>query len=96
MRPLLFVLFVLSLPLTLSAQEQWPGFLGAGTSPLKAETIPTQWSAEQNVAWKAGIPGYGQSSPVIWGDQVYVTSVAGPNKEQLHVVCYSLKSGKQL
>ncbi|MEQ8852628.1 PQQ-binding-like beta-propeller repeat protein [Gimesia sp.] len=96
MRPLLFVLFVLSLPLTLSAQEQWPGFLGAGASPLKAETIPTQWSAEKNVAWKAGIPGYGQSSPVIWGDQVYVTSVAGPNKEQLHVVCFSLKSGKQL
>ncbi len=96
MRPLLFVLFVLSLPLTLSAQEQWPGFLGAGASPLKAETIPTQWSAEKNVAWKAGIPGYGQSSPVIWGDQVYVTSVAGPNKEQLHVVCYSLMSGKQL
>lgn len=96
MRPLLFVLFVLSLPLTLSAQEQWPGFLGAGASPLKAETIPTQWSAEKNVAWKAGIPGYGQSSPVIWGDQVYVTSVEGPNKEQLHVVCFSLKSGKQL
>lgn len=96
MRPLLFVLFVLSLPLSLSAQEKWPGFLGAGASPLKAETIPTQWSVEKNVAWKAGIPGYGQSSPVIWGDQVYVTSVAGPDKEQLHVVCYSLKSGKQL
>ncbi|QGQ23776.1 PQQ-binding-like beta-propeller repeat protein [Gimesia benthica] len=96
MRPLLFVLFVLSLPLSLSAQEKWPGFLGAGASPLKAETIPTQWSVEKNVAWKAGIPGYGQSSPVIWGDQVYVTSVEGPDKEQLHVVCYSLKSGKQL
>ncbi len=96
MRPLLFVLFVLSLPLSLSAQEQWPGFLGAGASPLKAETIPTQWSVEKNVAWKVGIPGYGQSSPVIWGDQVYVTSVAGPDKEQLHIVCYSLKSGKQL
>ena len=96
MRPLLLILFVLSLPLSLSAQEQWPGFLGAGASPIKAETIPTQWSAEQNVAWKAGIPGYGQSSPVIWGDRVYVTSVAGPKKEQLHIICYSLKSGKQL
>ncbi|QDV21662.1 outer membrane biogenesis protein BamB [Gimesia panareensis] len=97
MRPPLFLLLLLlSLPTTLTAQDRWPGFLGAGASPIKADTIPTEWSPEKNVAWKAGIPGYGQSSPVIWGDQVYVTSVEGPNKEQLHVVCYSLKSGKQL
>ncbi|QDU53762.1 outer membrane protein assembly factor BamB family protein [Gimesia panareensis] len=97
MRPPHFILLLLFiLPTTLTAQDRWPGFLGAGASPIKADTIPTQWSPEQNIAWKAGIPGYGQSSPVIWGDQVYVTSVEGPNKEQLHVVCYSLKSGKQL
>ena len=96
MRLQFLILMVLLLPTNLPAQDRWPGFLGAGASPLQADSIPTQWSPEKNLAWKVAIPGYGQSSPVIWGDQVYVTSVEGPNKEKLHIVCYSLKSGKQL
>ncbi len=80
----------------LHAQDRWPGFLGAEASSIAAESIPTQWSPQENMAWKAGIPGYGQSSPVIWGDRVFVTSVEGANKEKLHVVCYAIESGKVL
>lgn len=90
------ILLFLLLTSPLSAQDRWPGFLGAEASAIKADSVPTSWSPGKNLEWKADIPGYGQSSPVIWRDQVYVTSVEGPQKEKLHVACYSLQSGKQL
>ncbi len=39
--------------------------------------LPDQWSATENVAWKTAIPGVGWSSPIIWGDRIFVTSVIG-------------------
>ncbi len=74
---------------------QWPAFLGSGASEVSADTIPLQWSPDQNMAWKATIPGYGQSSPVIYGTTIYVTSVDGESKEKLHVAAYDLDTGKQ-
>jgi outer membrane protein assembly factor BamB len=90
MNPLLLMLAI-CIPADSSA---WPGFLGAGASPIDPASIPLTWSHEQNVAWDASLPGHGQSSPVIWGDRVFVTSVEGASKEKLHVICLSLKDGK--
>lgn len=72
----------------------WPGFLGVNASPVDPASIPTKWSPEKGIAWKQSIVGHGQSSPVIHGDHVFVTSCDGPNKETLHVVCMNLKDGK--
>ncbi|QDT97769.1 outer membrane protein assembly factor BamB family protein [Gimesia aquarii] len=89
-------LLLLCVTSSLPAAEQWRGFLGADSSKITANSIPTNWSPQDNLTWKSEIPGYGQSSPVIWGNQVYVSSVEGPNKDKLHVICYNLKTGKQL
>jgi len=54
---------------------QWRGPQSQGVS---SETgLPVRWSAEQNLAWKARLAGTGVSSPVVWGDQVIVTSQTG-------------------
>lgn len=85
--------------ITLAAGSEpvWPGFLGAGTRATDdAETLPLKWSPTEHIAWKAPIPGYGQSSPVIAGDKVFVTSVEGPEKDTLHVVALSLIDGREL
>lgn len=87
------LLLVLAFLLGADPAPRWPGFLGAGASPVAADSVPLTWSPTENMAWKAALPGYGQSSPVIWGDRVFVTTVDGPNKETLHVVCLSLNSG---
>lgn len=71
----------------------WPGFLGAGASPIVEDSLPLKWSPTENVAWKATLPGHGQSSPVIWGDTVFVTAVEGSMKETNHLVTLSLKDG---
>ena len=54
------------------------------------------WAPDQSIAWRADIPGYGQSAPVVWGDRVFVTSSDGPWQEQGFVHAYGLKTGKKL
>jgi len=54
---------------------QWRGPLATGVSPERQ--LPERWSDTENVAWKAAIGGLGVSSPVVWGDRVFVTSQAG-------------------
>ncbi len=74
----------------------WPGFLGAGASAIDPATIPLKWSPTENLAWDASLPGHGQSSPVIHGDKVFVTTVEGDNKETCHTLCLSLMDGSLL
>jgi outer membrane protein assembly factor BamB len=58
------------------AQENWPQFRGAQSLGVSTnQHLPTVWSTNQNVAWKASVPGMGWSSPIIWGDKIFVTSV---------------------
>src|SRR5215510_14597594 len=53
----------------------WPQFRGhAGRAVSAVDSLPTKWSTTINVAWKADVPGRGWSSPIVWGDQVFVTS----------------------
>jgi outer membrane protein assembly factor BamB len=49
---------------------QWRGPHGTGTSPTA--TPPLDWSETKNIRWKVEIPGRGSSSPVVWGDRVFV------------------------
>ncbi len=58
------------------AGDTWPQFRGEDSRGVaEGKNLPTQWSATENVAWKTDIPGRGWSSPVVWGDKVFVTSV---------------------
>jgi outer membrane protein assembly factor BamB len=73
--------------------RNWPGFRGDGTSHTAARDLPTQWSDDSGVAWQVPLEGRGQSSPVIWNDAVYVTAVAGTDKETLLVSRVDLATG---
>ncbi|RLS83482.1 MAG: hypothetical protein DWI02_00490, partial [Planctomycetota bacterium] len=50
----------------------WRGPLGNG-SAIEGHP-PTEWSLSKNVKWKIEVPGNGSSSPVIWHDQVFITT----------------------
>ena len=55
--------------------ENWPQFRGPRGDGTSAEpNPPTQWSQTNNVAWKTPIPGEGHSSPVIWNNDIFLTS----------------------
>ena len=85
----------------------WPRFRGPdGSGIAAADARPaTTWSDSQNVKWKAALPGPGSSSPIVFGERVFVTCYSGygdsssggsPDKLQRHLVCLERKTGKIL
>jgi len=79
-----------------SPPEAWTGFRGTGDSVTSAKQLPLKWSDSENIAWKVDLPGYGQSSPVVWKERVFVTSVEGDMKETLHILRLDLATGKTI
>jgi outer membrane protein assembly factor BamB len=56
--------------------ENWPQWRGPGSQGVSLENnLPTEWQPDKNIAWKTELPGSGHSSPVVWGDRIYLTAV---------------------
>lgn len=57
-------------------QDNWPQFRGPAARGVSSHNgLPDLWSETENVAWKTDIPGRGWSSPIVWGDRVFLTTV---------------------
>lgn len=71
----------------------WRGPEGTGASPESAP--PTTWSESENIKWKVPIAGTGQSTPVIWGDKLFLltASEAGGGAWSFDVVCINRADG---
>ncbi|MBL7184965.1 MAG: PQQ-binding-like beta-propeller repeat protein [Phycisphaerae bacterium] len=79
-----------------SSAENWPGFRGParqGISPEKG--VPVEWSATSNVAWKTSVPGLGWSSPIVFGDRVFVTT-AMEKGVSFRLICFDRLTGEVL
>ncbi|MBL8242302.1 MAG: PQQ-binding-like beta-propeller repeat protein [Bryobacterales bacterium] len=69
-------LFLLLTPVLMAAADPaaWPKWRGPGENGLAKGPAPTEWSDTKNVAWKVPIAGRGHSSPVLWGDLLFLTT----------------------
>jgi outer membrane protein assembly factor BamB len=97
-RPMKSILFSLYLSTLAATAQNWPEFRGPtgdGQVPATTTELPLEWSEEMNVAWKTPIPGRAWSTPVIWGDQVWVTNATEDGKK-MSVVCVDKNNGKIL
>lgn len=80
----------------------WNRFRGpAGDGHSSAKNLPTEWSRTKNVAWKNEDVGEGWSSPVVWGDRIYLTAArprsgGGPLERNLFAICIDGRSGKTI
>lgn len=81
---------------SLQAADTWTGFRGTGSNISPAADLPVNWSPEQGIRWKQTVPGYGQSSPVVWKNLVFVTSIEGPQQETCLLHAYDLSNGQLL
>lgn len=72
---------------------QWRGPSGQGHSDDLR--VPLSWSEKDNVLWKTALPGNGNSTPVVWGDRIFLTA-AGTGGTERHVLCISAADGKVL
>lgn len=82
------------LPTAAFAGDNWPQFRGPrGAGHSDARGLPLRWSEMENIRWKTAIHGKGWSSPVVWGEQVWLTT-APPDGKELCGVCVDRRSGK--
>ena len=76
------------------AQDNWPELRGPERNGhAAAKKLPLLWSETNNVTWKTPIHDLGWSSPVVWGDQIWVTTATEDGK-QLFAVCVNSRTGK--
>jgi hypothetical protein len=67
---------VLLLLTVLGSSDNWPQFRGPDAMGVAEDPrLPETWSTTENVTWRASIPGRGWSSPIVWGDRIFLTSV---------------------
>ena len=72
LRPVLFLIFVVS-----ASAENWPSFRGTNASGVADDRpLPTRW---QSTNWKTPIPGLAHSSPIVWGERVFITTAVSLN-----------------
>lgn len=97
MRSLIFLMLSLS-PLL----AEWPQFRGPtndGIYPARedgqAHGFPTEWSEEKNVVWKTPVAGRAWSTPVVMGDQVWLTNATEDGKK-MSAVCLDEKTGRKI
>lgn len=73
--------------------ENWPQWRGPAFNGSTSEkSLPTNWSASENIVWKAALPGSSGATPAIWGDHVFVSSPDA--QKSLNLICLNRADGK--
>jgi len=76
--------------------ENWTHFRGSEMDGrAQTATTPLEWSETSNIVWKTAVKGKGYSSPVIYGNQIWITSATDDGKE-FYILCYDFETGELL
>jgi outer membrane protein assembly factor BamB len=66
--------------------QNWPSFRGPGATGVQETAhVPASWDVQtnRNVAWRTAIPGMGHSSPIVWGDRIFVTTAVSSDPKSV-------------
>ncbi|MEA3208000.1 MAG: hypothetical protein QOE70_1057 [Chthoniobacter sp.] len=86
-------LFLAALPLR---AENWPAWRGPRLDGTSLErSVPSKWSATDNLAWKTALPGNGHASPIVWGDRVFLVAALDDTQER-QLLCLDRANGALL
>jgi outer membrane protein assembly factor BamB len=81
---------------TSDADQFWPRWRGhSGQGWGDGHSYPDTWSETENVQWKVEVPGQGNSSPIIWGDRIFLTTAYDGGKRR-SILCFHRSDGKRL
>src|SRR6266498_1446573 len=76
------------------AADNWPRFRGAdGTGTADDKNIPITFDANKNVVWKVALPGVGNSSPIVWGNRLFIHATSKDGKTR-SLLCLDAANGK--
>jgi outer membrane protein assembly factor BamB len=74
----LFAIAILSLSCSIASAENWPQWRGPALNGVSAEkNLPSKWTTEENVTWKLAMPSFSGSTPIIWGDRIFLNVAEG-------------------
>ena len=86
-----------------AAGGDWPRWRGPNDDGMARGDAPLRWSDNEHIAWKATVPGRGFSTPVVWGDRIFLTTAVpaagttgGLVEHKFTVLAYTRKTGKVL
>ncbi len=78
----------------IAQDNNWTHFRGSGLNGIASvETVPLNWNDDSGFRWKTDIHGRGWSSPVVYGDQIWITTATDDGRE-LFAVCADFRNGK--
>jgi outer membrane protein assembly factor BamB len=79
------------------AEAHWPRFRGpTGQGETFGARLPLHWDKDgKNIVWRTPVPGRGHSSPIVWGDRIFLTTAAKDGRER-QVLCYRRSDGHLL
>ena len=83
---------------SITAGENWPTWRGPSADGIinaPDETYPTEWSSDKNIAWRTLLEAPGNSSPIVWGDRIFLTQ-GDNNNRQRSLLCFDTTNGKLL
>jgi outer membrane protein assembly factor BamB len=79
-----------------AAAENWPGWRGPrGDGTSQEPSVPTHWSDQEAIAWKAAVPGTGHASPIVWQDRIFIASCLEDARQRV-LLCFDRPTGKLL
>ena len=82
--------------LSASAETNWPQWRGpAGTGETSAAAIVTTWGPSMNVRWRTELPEAGNSTPIVYGDRIFLTQPLGDSQER-GLMCFDRATGNVL
>ena len=82
---------------TLSAAENWPQWRGPELNGVSPSTgLPTKWSTTENIAWKLEMPGRSGSTPIIWGERIFLNVGTADATGDLELWALDRNTGKVL
>ena len=92
------VLLLMCAAVTLSSQlalaDNWPNWRGPTRDGVSAETdLPIEWDTEHNVTWKLGMPEWTGSTPIIWGDRIFISVADG---DHIDLWCLDRDTGQPI
>ena len=94
MKGCILLLITVASCVVIEANEQWSQFRGHyGNGIIKSTSAPINWSENTNIDWKTPIHDRGWSSPVIWNDQIWMTT-ATKDGNKMYAICVNKLSGK--
>ena len=81
---------------SVTVADNWPAWRGPhATGVCDEHPLPLTWSATDNIRWKVPLPGPGNSTPIVWGDRVFLTQGLDGGKRRA-LLAFARADGKKL